>query len=108
MLEYVHEPLDEPVVAIGGNYRFVEEKRLFFQGEEILYLIGVANMDTSCCCAGGCGYALVKGAVNAWKYRETADGYAISRIDRVTDPATQNRISQRIRSVEILQQVLFS
>lgn len=106
--EYIHEPLDEVVVAIGGSYRLVEEKRLPFQGGEVFYLIGYAHMDTSCCTIGGCSYALVMGFIRDWKYRKNSDGLDVSSIVSVEDHTARDLIRRAILSEDVVQQVIFS
>ncbi|MDP7111772.1 MAG: hypothetical protein QGH45_07405 [Myxococcota bacterium] len=57
---YVHEPLDTEVTAVAGHYVLTREERLEVGGRELLYVLGHAIFDTSCCGMGGCGYALVQ------------------------------------------------
>jgi hypothetical protein len=46
--EYIHQPLYQEVVAIGGRYVLVREVRLPFLGRESFYLVGHAAFDNSC------------------------------------------------------------
>jgi hypothetical protein len=107
MAEYVHQRLDQAITAIGGTYILVKEVRLPFNGREILYLVGHAAFDTTCCGAGGCAYALVPGYILSWKDRTDKDGLAISRVEPVRDRDVQEWIRQRIETKEVVQQVTF-
>lgn len=107
MAEYVHQRLDQEITAIGGTYILVKEVRLPFNGREILYLVGHAAFDTTCCGAGGCAYALVPGYILSWKDRADKDGRAISRVEPVRDRDVQERIRHRIETKEVVQQVTF-
>ena len=63
MPSFIHPPLSRPVTAIGGSYCLVREVRLGYEGREVLYLLGYAAIDSSCCGLAGVGYALVAGIV---------------------------------------------
>ena len=106
-LPYVHHSLNQPVTAIGGHYVLVKEVRLPYRGREVLYLVGHAAFDTSCCGPGGCAYALVPGFVARWQSSRTADGLPVSEIEPVRDPGTQNDIRRLIEKRETVQQVTF-
>lgn len=106
-VEYVHPMLDEPVTAIGGHYVLVKEERLPFRGREVLYLVGYAAFDTSCCGIGGCGYALVPGFVVEWKSRTSEDGRPISRVEPIRDWQVRREIGLAIRAREGIGQVIF-
>jgi hypothetical protein len=105
--EYVHQGLNRQITAIGGHYILVKEARLPFHGREILYLVGNAAFDTSCCGPGGCAYALVPGFVTGWHSSQTEDGLAISQLEPISDADTQNEIRRLLERLEIIQQVIF-
>ena len=83
--EYVHRDLGQTVTAIGGHYHFDREAQLAFRGRPVLYLSGYALYDSTCCGAGGCGYALVQGFVEKWKYRNDSEGFPISRVEELDE-----------------------
>ncbi len=105
---HVHRPLDDEVTAVGGHYRFTREVRLPHEGRELLYLCGHAVFDTTCCGGGGCGYAWVPGYVLGWKVETGPDGFAVSRVEPVRDPAAQAGIRDIIRKREGVAQVNFA
>jgi hypothetical protein len=105
--DYVHQPLEEEIMAIGGHYRFTDEVRLSVGGGEVLYLKGYALFDSTCCGAGGCGYARVMGWIDRWKDRTDEEGYAVSRLRPVADPAQRQKIDRLIMDREMVQQVRF-
>jgi len=47
--EYSHPELNIQITAIGGSYILIKEAQMQFDGETILYLIGSAIFDTTCC-----------------------------------------------------------
>ena len=107
-VEYTHQGLYQQVTAIGGHYVLVKEARLPFHGGEILYLVGHAAFDTTCCGPGGCAYALVPGLVRSWQSSRTEEGLAVSQVEPVREPDMQNEIRSLIGQLETVQQVVFS
>jgi hypothetical protein len=105
--EYVHQPLDQQVTAIGGHYVLTKEAHLPFQGREVLYLVGHAAFDTTCCGAGGVAYALVPGFILDWKGKQNDDGLAISHVEPIHDNGVQEKVRQLIEKEEMVQQVRF-
>ena len=104
---YVHEPLNQEVTAIAGHYVLVREVRAPFAGRELLYVLGHAVFDTSCCGMGGCGYALVPGYVVRWQADRTEEGHPVSEVEPVVDPDERAAISAWIRDRESIPQVQF-
>lgn len=107
LAEYVHQELNREIAAIGGYYVLVKESWIPFQGRAILYLIGHAAFETTCCGTGGCAYALVPGFVEEWKKRANQEGLAISQIEPITDSHTQQRVRRTLMDIEPVHQVLF-
>jgi len=104
---YTHSGLNQPVTAIGGYYVLVKEVRLPYRGREVLYLVGHAAFDTSCCGPGGCAYALVPGFVARWQSGRTPDGLAVSQVEPIRNPETQHDVRNLIEKQETVQQVIF-
>jgi hypothetical protein len=104
---YVHRPLNQEVTAIGGSYLLVKEDCLLFQDRSVLYLVGHAAFDATCCGTGGCAYALVPGFVLDWKSNTDREGLAISHVAPIRDPAVQDGVRRLIQAREMVQQVLF-
>jgi hypothetical protein len=105
--EYIHRELGETITAIGGHYALTREERLAYKGREVLYLVGYALMDTTCCGAAGCGYAQVQGFVEKWRYNIAPDGSAMTRIVLIQDEPEQAQIARLIQEKELVQQVIF-
>ena len=107
MKEFVHQELNQEVIALSGHYVLVKEARLLFRGRQILYLVGHATFDRACCGAGGCAYALVPGFIVDWKARINHDGLAVSLVEPVHDEAVQREIRQLIERRETVHQIQF-
>ena len=106
-LDFAHPALGREVTAIGGHYVFTRERRLRCQDREILYLVGYAVVDTSCCGMGGCAYALVQGFILKWKYKTNCDDLPVSQIEPIRDVLLQNQIRRLIQTRDKILQITF-
>jgi hypothetical protein len=106
-IDYIHPVLNQAVRSISGHYIVSQEKRMSCNGREVLYLIGCAVVDTSCCGPGGCSYALVPGYVKDWKYKTGSDDLCVSRVEPIRDANVQSEIRRVIMKKEPVQQVDF-
>jgi hypothetical protein len=52
--EYTHE-LNREVRSISGGYELEREEKFDMHGKEVLYVVGNAVVDSSCCGVGGAG-----------------------------------------------------
>jgi hypothetical protein len=104
---YVHEPLNKPVQAIGGQYVFIKETLSLYQDRKILYLIGCALFDNTCCGTGGVGYAMVPGYIIHWKCSINSEGKPVSLLFPVSDADEQDNIQKIIIQKEKVFQVQF-
>ena len=105
--DFIHPDLGQEVTAIGGHYVFNKEARIAYNGREVFYLVGYAVVDTSCCGAGGCAYALVPGFVKAWKYKTDVNAVSVSQIEPISDHLDQQAIQRLVQKKEVVQQVTF-
>jgi hypothetical protein len=105
--DFVHPKLGLEVTAIGGHYVFGKEIRLSYHSREILYYVGYAVLDSTCCGVGGCAYVYVPGFVQKWKYKRNEDEADISEIDPIRDRFVQKEIRRRIQKKEMVFQVSF-
>jgi len=105
--DYIHPKLNETVKAIGGEYVFVKEAVLPFQGKKVLYLIGCAVFNSTCCGTGGVCYAHVPGFVHDLEYRINRDNRPVSRVSPIVDSRHQEEIHSAISRTEMVHQVEF-
>ena len=104
--EYTHE-IGREVHSISGGYELEMEGKLEMDGEEVLYVVGNAVVDSSCCGVGGCRYALVPGYVRQFKTRQDEQDLWISEVEPIIDTATRQEIIQVLKEKEMVQQVQF-
>ena len=76
--EYTHSELNKEVYSIAGYYIPQKEVKLEYNDREVLYVVGLGVIDSSCCGVGGCRYALVPGYLVSWKNKTNGDGLPVS------------------------------
>ena len=106
--DFVHPELGREITAIGGHYVFSKELRLPYLGREILYFLGYAVLDSSCCGIGGCAYVLVAGIVRQWKYKTDQNEASLSQVEPIRDEMVQKEVCRVIQQREAVFQVTFN
>ena len=107
LIDFIHPVLNNAVRSISGHYILSQEKRLSYNGREVLYFVGCAVVDASCCGPGGCSYALVPGYIKDWKYKTGSGDLSVSRVEPIRDAGVQSGIRRVIMKKEPVQQVNF-
>lgn len=105
--DYVHTDLHEECAVIAGHYVLTQETRHPFDDREILYFVGCSVLDNSCCGYGNFSYALVPGFIVEWKYKMTAEGFPVSKIELIRDQALKKDITSLLMQKEFVSQVNF-
>lgn len=107
VLDFMHPNLGQEITAIGGHYVFTSENRIPYGNRELLYYIGYAVLNSSCCGVGGCAYAFVPGFIRQWKYKKSGVDIPISKIEPIQDPLVQQKIGRFIKNRETIFQITF-
>ena len=107
ILEYTHSKLNEDLYSIAGYYTPQEEVRLKYNNREVLYVVGHAVMESSCCGTGSWTYALVPGYIVNWQNRTNENGLPVSKVEPISDKATRGNIRQIIKEAESVSQIEF-
>jgi hypothetical protein len=105
--EFVHPKLGQEVTAIGGHYVFGKEIRLPYNDREILYFVGYAVLDSTCCGVGGCAYVLVPGYIRQWRFKKNHNDGPVSLVEPIHDLTVQKQIRNLIQKKEMVFQVTF-
>ena len=105
--DHIHPILNEEIRTISGHYILSTENRLPFNDRQVLYLIGCAVVDASCCGTGGCTYARVAGYVRQWKYKLNRGNLAVTQVEPIRDEGEQQALRELIKAKEGVQQVNF-
>lgn len=107
MAEYVHSELGKEVQSISGYYTMQEEGSLSFRGREVLYIVGGAVVDNSCCGGGGCRFLHVPGYVVSRKTGENEEGLPISEVDPIRSAEEQREIEKLLDNKYPQAQIIF-
>ncbi len=94
MTQYIHQELDEELRTVSGYYSIIEEGRLKYHQREVLYVVGVAGIDNSCCGAAGCRFINIPGYILSWKKKGGDSSPGISEVDPITDEEEQREIKE--------------
>ena len=105
---FTHPNLGREVTAIGGHYVFGKEIRMSYDSREILYFVGYAVLDSTCCGVGGVAYVLVAGFIRQWKYKKNHDDCLVSQIEPICDQTIQKKVRKAIQKKEMVYQVTFT
>ncbi len=106
-IEFTHPVLNEEVRSITGGYTLIKEVVKDVGGQRLLYFVGGAQFDSSCCGTGGCGYALVSGFVVKLKSSTDADGQPVSVVDPIDGAELRRGIIALIKREEMVQDIQF-
>ena len=104
--EYTHE-LHREVRSISGGYTLEREERINVDGKTVLYVVGNALADSSCCGFWGCHYALVPGYVVNWKHTKNEEGIPISTVEVIADEEVRRQITKLLEEKEGVSQIRF-
>ncbi len=99
-IEYTHQQLGENYYGLAGYYTPVREAVEPINGREVLYVVGRAVIESSCCGSGAWSYVLVPGYLLERQGRTTEDGLPVSEVEPIADAETKNNLSQIIRERE--------
>lgn len=84
-MDFIHPLLNEEIDSIAGHYTITKEEILPHEKGPILYLVGFACMDTSCCGYKGCSYAIVAGHIEELRCGRSEDGRIMSKVFPVSE-----------------------
>ncbi len=103
---YVHEIAKE-IRSIGARYEFDTEVLLEWRGRRLLYAVGNAVVDASCCGFWGCRYCVVAGYVVRYQFDVDEHGNPVSEVIPVADPSMKQEITDALKEKEKASQVIF-
>jgi hypothetical protein len=101
MTEYAHAKLNEENRSIAGGYIPCKESIIKHKGREVLYVIGQANLDTSCCATGDWCYVMVPGYIVRWHIKTSDSGLPVSEVEPVINEKEREEIRKAIRESDL-------
>ena len=105
--EFAHQNLGEDYGGLAGYYTPMKEVRLPYRGREILYIVGRAVIESSCCGTGNWPYALVPGYIVEWRHAANPRGLPLTTVEMIDDPELKKELLAIIRSRENLDCISF-
>jgi len=95
-IEYTHPSFGEEIAGRAGYYSPIEESVIPYRGREVLYVMGHACIDNSCCgMNGNWGYIQVPGYIVRRQVR-LENGLPVSEIEIIEDPAARREIREQL------------
>ena len=107
MNKYTHLGLNEEQKSIAGYYTPLKELRLKYSSREVLYVVGQAVIEASCCGAGSYQYVLVPGYIVDWQNEQNKEGLPVSEVETISDKASRNNIRRIIEEAEHISHIEF-
>ena len=108
MPEYLHQEPGTEVRFIAGHYAIVEERRIAHHGRELLLVVGIAAVGSTCCGTQGCRFVNIPGYVVSWKGRLSESGMPVSVVEPIEGEAEQSEIREMLDRRFPYSQILFS
>ena len=94
--EFTHPRLGEEVRSISGYYVPCEEHTLIHDQREILYVVGRACIDSSCCGNASWGYIQVPGFLIRKHVRGGQTTPPVSEVEPIKDPRQRDIVCERL------------
>ncbi len=99
--KYTHLELGKDVErGIAGYYTPQKEVRLKYNGREVLYVIGQAVIESSCCGTGSWMYAIVPGYMVSWQNTKNEATLPVSEVEPILDEEARDNIRRIIQTNE--------
>lgn len=93
-MEFVHPVLGSEIHSISGYYIPREEHTLKLDGRELLYVVGHACIDASCCGNAAWSYIQVPGFILKRNIRESTP--PVSEVETIQDLPTRNKVKEAL------------
>ncbi len=99
LIEYVHPVLGQDIQGRAGYSVPLEESTIDHRGREVLYTLGYACVDRSCCSGGSnWGYIQVPGYLVARQTKTNGTGMSVSQVEIIEDEEDRTQIRQVLMS----------
>ena len=105
--EYTHQELRTDYTGLAGYYCPYKEVKLDYQGRQVLYIVGHAAIESSCCGISNWDYVLVPGYILNWQKSANEHGLPVSLVEPIHDPAIRAELSQMITCEENTNRINF-
>ncbi|MFC1945901.1 hypothetical protein ACFLW1_01735 [Chloroflexota bacterium] len=100
MNKYTHLPLNKEIEGRSGYYVVFKEVRLQVDEREVLYAVGQAVIESSCCGSANYPYVIVPGYIVNWQEETNKAGNPVTTVAPVQDKDLQANIRHIISQAE--------
>lgn len=107
MPEYLHQEPGTEIQFLAGRYTIVEEGRIACHNREVIYVVGIADVGSSCCGTQGCRFVNIPGYIVTWKDRLSEEGVPVSVIDPIEGEDEKTEIRAILERLYPYSQILF-
>jgi len=105
--DYIHAELGKEVNALSGYYVAVDEKKMPYNGREVLCFIGEYVTHGYCCGKSESSYAQVAGYIVNWKLKVDAHGTPVSEVEPIADEKAKKDLTDILKQSEFVRIVEF-
>lgn len=95
-MEFTHPDLDQEVRTLSGYYVAREEHVLTHKERDVLYIVGDACIDSSCCGAASWSYIQVPGFLLRKHMRGGGEQPVVSEIEMISDKTDRRQITETL------------
>ena len=95
-MEFTHPKLDEEVRTLSGYYVPRQENVLPYQGRHVLYIVGDACIEASCCGVASWNYVQVPGFVVRRGVRGGDSAPVVSEVETIEDKAIRKGVTESL------------
>ena len=96
IIEFAHPELGQEVQALAGYYVPQEEHLWLYNGREVIYILGHACVEASCCGVGNWSYVQVPGYLVRKHIRSGETASPISEVELIRNGEDRNSITQSL------------
>jgi len=96
IIEFTHPELGREVQTLAGYYIPVEEHVLPYNEREVIYILGHACIEASCCGMANWSYVQVPGFLVRKHIRGGGSTLPVSEIETIQDEEERNTIRQSL------------
>ncbi len=95
-VEFTHPQLGEEVRTLAGYYVPREEHLLPYDGREVLYIVGDACIEASCCGVASWSYVQVPGFLIGKRVHGEGTAPTVSEVETIAGKETRSAVTESL------------
>ena len=105
--QYTHQELWADNTSLSGYYSPFKEVKQNYQGRTVLYIVGHAAINNSCCGISNWEYVLVPGYLVDWHVSHDQKGLPVSTVEPINDSGVRQDLTRIIAGAENTDRISF-